>query len=141
MGYAKVWLALIRMASLIPLALLVALMLPRGQPRMAPAFVFSMNFFTVAFLLAASLTFLGWLISGLPIEMETGWLAASALAVEGLLLLVWLVLGLRRFLERGWLFSISSAMFLMMVDIALFGLAFGIGFAIVAETIVGPGNW
>jgi len=135
------WVALIRMASLIPLALLVALMLPRGQPRMAPAFVFSMNFFTLTFLLAISLAIPGWLISGFLVEVERGWLTVSALAIERILLLVWLVLGLHRFLERGWLFSALSALFLILVDLALLLLAFASGFAIVAETIVGQGNW
>ena len=135
------WVALMRMASLIPLALIVALMLPRGQPRMAPAFVFSMNFFTVVFLLAVSLAIPGWLISGFLVEEERGWVTISALTIERILLLVWLVLGLHRFLERGWLFSALSALFLALVDLALLVLAFASGFGIVAETIVGPGNW
>ena len=134
------WVALIRMASLIPLALLVALMIRRGQARMAPAFVFSMNYFTVAFALAASLAVLSWLVFGYPIEMERKWVTFPTLAAERFLLLIWLALGLHHFLERSWTFSILFALILTLVDFVFMFMSFAIGFAIVAETVVGP-SW
>lgn len=130
------WVALIRMVSLVPVALLLALFIRRGQPRIAPAFVFAMNYFTVAFSLAVFLSFAGWCLLAWP--GTAGWepsLNQASIVVERTLLLVWLVLGIRRFLDRGWLLSASGAVLLALVDLVTLVVGFGIGVGIMGELL------
>jgi hypothetical protein len=122
------WIALIRMASLVPFALVLALFIRRGQPRIAPAFVFAMNYFTVAFALAVFCSLVGWSVLAWPGSAGWEvWLNESSMMLERSLLLVWLVLGMRRFLDRGWLISILGAVLLALFDLMMLFAAFGIG--------------
>lgn len=117
------WLALARMTSLIPFGLVLALWVRPGRPRVAPAFVLSMHFYTVAFLLAALFVLLVRLLGGSGMEFEVDSLG-GALVVERALLLAWLVVGLRVFLERGWLAATLAALLLNLFDLFLLFLVF-----------------
>ena len=125
------WIAIARILTLVPFALLLVLAWPRGAPRVAPAFVLSMNFYTIAFLFS-TLSVMVWL----PLHYwQSDWSAVivgrNVMLLERILLLVWLILALRRVTSRSWLVCvlIGTVMALFdqwMLNFLVFGLVSGI---------------
>lgn len=131
------WIAISRALTLIPFALLLALVWPRRKPRVAPAFVLSMHFYTLGFLLSA-LSAAVWLpVQYWQPEWSATTVGSNALYFERGLLLVWLVLSLRRLTSRSWLTCILAGALLSwfdhwMLHFAAFGMVTGFTHALIA---------
>ncbi len=130
------WIAIARVLTLFPFALLLALAWPRGTPRVAPAFVLAMNYYTLAFLMSALLAMIWIPLQNWQPEWSAQTVGENALRLERVLMLAWLSLALRRVTSRSWLACILIGTALSLLDhqmliIIVFGMVVGMTQALI----------
>lgn len=129
------WAAIIRMASLIVLGLLLAVVAPRPGPRLVPSLVIAMHFYTVSFLLATLISLVLSVTGRLPDETAVMTAGEWLLNAERLIMLVWLTIAMRTAHGRSWLRTIFLSVLIWLVDSLLLVGAFGMAVGLMAELL------
>ncbi len=129
------WIAIARVLTVFPFALLLALTWPRGESRVAPAFVLSMNFYTIAFLIS-TLSVVAWFpVQHWQPEWSAVTIGMNVLRLERALVLVWLILALRRVTSRHWLTCILIGTVVSLFDHWMLNFMFGLVTGITLELL------
>lgn len=129
------WAAVIRMTGVILFGLLLAVLTPRPGPRVVPAMVLAMHYFTVSFLLA-TLTSVALAATGGLLEDSTVLVVAEWLmSVERLIMLAWIVVAVRVAHQRSWPAAIALSFVIWLVDVFLWAGAFGVAVGMMSELL------
>jgi len=129
------WTAVIRMASVVLFGLLLALLAPRGSPRVVPSLVLGTYYYTVSFLLATLSSLALAVTGGLFDESTLNSLATWLVNTERLLMLAWIVFAIRVAHQRPWPAAIALSLLILLVDAFLWVGAFGIPVGFIEETL------
>ena len=120
------WTVGMRMASVVLFGLLLALLAPRGSPRVVPSLVLATHYYTVSFLLATLSSLALATTGGLFDESTLDSAATSLVSAERLLMLAWIVVAIRVAHQRSWPAAGALAFLVWLVDAFLWVGVFGI---------------